>query len=250
MITAVIVDDEKPAREALTNMLKIFCPDVKIIGEADGVESGVETINKLEPDTVFLDIQMPDGTGFDLLKEFASINFKFIFITAYQEYAIQAFKFSAIDYILKPIDPSDLIAAVEKLQESVLNEDTNKKFQTFIENIQWHEKNPKKIVLKTFETVIVAEKESIVRCESENNYTMFYFTDKPKILVSKTLKEFEDLLSASGFFRVHQSHLINLTYVSKFKRFPESHVILTNGEKVPVSIRKRDILVKLLKSKL
>lgn len=249
MISAVIIDDEKLAREGLINMLKIFCHDVDVIGEADGVETGIKAISMLEPDVVFLDIQMPDGSGFDLLKEFSSINFKFVFITAYQEYAIQAFKFSAIDYILKPIDPTDLITAVEKLHESVLNEDTNKKFQAFIENIQWHEKNPQKIVLKTFDTVIVSEKESIIRCESENNYTMFYFTDKPKVLVSKTLKEFDDLLSPSGFFRVHQSHLVNLNFVAKYKRFPESHVTLTQGQKIPVSVRKRDLLVKLLKQR-
>ncbi|MDD4385672.1 MAG: LytTR family DNA-binding domain-containing protein [Bacteroidales bacterium] len=249
MISAVIIDDEKLAREALANMLKMFCPDVNLIGEADGVESGVETIRRLEPDAVFLDIQMPDGSGFDLLKEFASISFKFVFITAYQEYAIQAFKYSAIDYILKPIDPIDLVAAVEKLHESVLNEDTNKKFQAFIENIQWHEKNPQKIVLKTFDTVIVAEKESIIRCESENNYTMFYFTDKPKVLVSKTLKEFDVLLSSSGFFRVHQSHLVNLNFVAKYNRFPDSHVELTQGQIIPVSVRKRELLVTLLKQR-
>ncbi|MDY0197401.1 MAG: LytTR family DNA-binding domain-containing protein [Tenuifilaceae bacterium] len=249
MISAVIIDDEKFAREALANMLKMFCPDVNLIGEADGVESGVETIRRLEPDAVFLDIQMPDGSGFDLLKEFASIGFKFVFITAYQEYAIQAFKYSAIDYILKPIDPIDLAAAVEKLHESVLNEDTNKKFQAFIENIQWHEKNPQKIVLKTFDTVIVAEKESIIRCESENNYTMFYFTDKPKVLVSKTLKEFDVLLSSSGFFRVHQSHLVNLNFVAKYNRFPDSHVVLTQGQIIPVSVRKRELLVTLLKQR-
>ncbi|MDD2279866.1 MAG: LytTR family DNA-binding domain-containing protein, partial [Bacteroidales bacterium] len=243
------IDDEKLAREALANMLKMFCPDVNLIGEADGVESGVETIRRLEPDAVFLDIQMPDGSGFDLLKEFASIGFKFVFITAYQEYAIQAFKYSAIDYILKPIDPIDLAAAVEKLHESVLNEDTNKKFQAFIENIQWHEKNPQKIVLKTFDTVIVAEKESIIRCESENNYTMFYFTDKPKVLVSKTLKEFDVLLSSSGFFRVHQSHLVNLNFVAKYNRFPDSHVVLTQGQIIPVSVRKRELLVTLLKQR-
>ena len=249
MISAVIIDDEKLAREALANMLKMFCPDVTLIGEADGVESGVEAIRRLEPDAVFLDIQMPDGSGFDLLKEFASIGFKFVFITAYQEYAIQAFKYSAIDYILKPIDPIDLAAAVEKLHESVLNEDTNKKFQAFIENIQWHEKNPQKIVLKTFDTVIVAEKESIIRCESENNYTMFYFTDKPKVLVSKTLKEFDVLLSSSGFFRVHQSHLVNLNFVAKYNRFPDSHVVLTQGQIIPVSVRKRELLVTLLKQR-
>lgn len=249
MLTAVIIDDENNARELLAGLLRLYCPDITIVGEADGVVSGIETINRLEPDVVFLDIQMPDGTGFDLLKQFASINFKYVFVTAYQEFAIRAFKFSAIDYILKPIDPSDLIVAVDKLQHSLLAEETNKKFVAFIDNIQWHEEDPQKIVLRTTDSVIVAEKDSIVRCESENNYTLFNFIDRPNVLVSKTLKEYEELLTPSGFFRVHQSHLVNMKFVASYKRYPESYVTLTNGEHIPVSVRKRDLVIKLLKQR-
>ena len=249
MITAVVIDDEALAREALTNMLNMFCPNIKIVGQGHNVESGISVINETMPDVVFLDIEMPDGTGFDLLKQFPSIDFKFVFVTAYQEYAIRAFKFSAIDYILKPVDPSDLIAAVEKLHETLKEEDTNKKFQAFIDNIQWDEKNPQKIILKTFESIIVVEKDTIVRCESQNNYTEFYFVDKPKILVSRTLKEFDDMLSSSGFFRAHQSHLVNLKHVVKYKRYPESHLILKDGTEVPVSVRKRELISDLLKKR-
>jgi two-component system, LytTR family, response regulator len=247
MITAVLIDDEALARDALCNMIRMFCPDVQIIGQANSVESGVAIIRDLSPDVVFLDIQMPDGTGFDLLKEFSSIDFKFVFVTAYQEYAIKAFKFSAIDYILKPIDPSELISAIEKLHETIREEDTNKKFQVFIENIQWHEKNPQKIILKTMESVIVAERDNIVRCESNNNYTMFYFDNRPKVLVSKTLKEYDDMLSSSGFFRAHQSHLVNLSFVVKYNRFPESHLMLKDGTTIPVAVRKRELITELLK---
>lgn len=247
MITAVIVDDEALARDAILNMLKLFCPNVQVIGQASDMESGVKTITELKPDVVFLDIQMPNGSGFDLLKQFTSISFKFVFITAYQEYAIKAFKFSALDYILKPVDPSELVKAVEKLEESIEEEETNKKFQTFIENIQWHEKDPQKIILKTLDSVIVTEIESIIRCESQNNYTMFYFSNRPKLLVSRTLKEFDDMLSSSGFFRAHQSHLVNLNFVKKYNRFPESHLVLNDETTVPVSVRKRDLLAELMK---
>lgn len=247
MITAVIVDDEALARDAIMNMLKLFCPNVHVIGQAHDLESGVKAINEFKPDVVFLDIQMPNGSGFDLLKHFPSINFKFIFITAHQEYAIKAFKFSALDYILKPVDPSDLVNAVEKLEETIEEEETNKKFQTFIENIQWHEKDPQKIILKTLDSVVVAEINSIIRCESQNNYTMFYFSNRPKLLVSRTLKEFDDMLSSSGFFRAHQSHLVNLNYVKKYNRFPESHLVLNDETNIPVAVRKRELLGELMK---
>lgn len=249
MMTAVIVDDESLARESLLNMLKLFYPNVEVVGEAQNVSTGVETIKRLNPDVVFLDVQMPDGSGFDLLSHFPSINFKFVIITAYQEYAIKAFKFSAIDYILKPIDPADLINAIEKLYETIREEETNSKFQTFIENIKINEKEPQKILLKTLEELVVANVKSIIRCESHNNYTMFYFTDRPRVLVSKTLKEYEDLLSGSGFFRVHQSHLVNLSYVKKYNRFPESYISLNTNEQIPVAVRKRNVLLELLKKK-
>ncbi len=248
MISAVIIDDEVLARESLLSMIKLFCPTIEVVGQAHNVESGIEVIQKMAPDVAFLDIQMPDGSGFDLLMQFKTINFKFVFITAYEEYAIKAFKFSAIDYILKPVDPTDLVNAVEKLDETIREEDTNHKFRTFIDNIKANKYNPQKILLKTFDALVVVEINSIIRCESQSNYTLFNFSNRPKILVSKTLKEYEDLLSGSGFFRVHQSHLVNLNFVKKYNRFPESHIILTTGEVIPVSVRKRDVLLELIKN--
>lgn len=248
MITAVIIDDEALARESLLSMLKLFCPSIEVVGQAHDVKSGVKLINDVRPDVAFLDVQMPDGSGFDLLMKFDSISFKFVFITAYQEYAIKAFKFSAIDYILKPVDPTDLINAIEKLSETIREEDTNHKFKTFLDNIKTNKNNPQKILLKTLDALVVADVNSIVRCESQSNYTIFYFTDRPKIMVSKTLKDFDDMLSDSGFFRVHQSHLVNLNFVKKYNRFPESHVVLNNDEHIPVAVRKRDVLKELLKN--
>ncbi len=247
MITAVIIDDEAPARDALSNMLKLYCPSVQLIGEAHSMQSGIKLIESISPDAVFLDIQMPDGSGFDLLKHFKTLNFKFVFITAFQEFAVRAFRFSAIDFILKPIDPTDLANAVDKLQETIREDETNQKFKAFIENIQSKSRIPNKIILKTLDEVIIVETSSIVRCESNNNYTMFYFNDKSKILVSKTLKEYDDLLSSIGFFRTHQSHLVNLRFIKSYSRFPDSQVTLIDGTTIPVSVRKRDLLTSLLK---
>jgi two-component system, LytTR family, response regulator len=247
MLSAVIIDDEVLARESLLSMLKLFCPNINVVGQAQNVQTGFELINEVSPDVVFLDIQMPDGSGFDLLQRFTSIQFKFVFITAYQEYAIKAFKFSAIDYILKPVDPSDLINAIEKLDETIREEDTNHKFLTFMENIKTNRSNPQKILLKTQDALVVVDISTIIRCESQSNYTLFYFSNRPKVMVSRTLKDYDDLLSNSGFFRIHQSHLVNLNHVKKYNRYPDSHIVLVNGETVPVSVRKRDILVELLK---
>lgn len=248
MITAVIIDDESRAREAIRTMLNGFCPNINVVGEADGVETGFKQIQQLNPEAVFLDIQMPDGSGFDLLKRFPSIDFKFVIITAYQEFAVKAFKFSAIDYLLKPIDPSDLINAVDKLKETLLDEEINQRFKTFIENTQVSEGSPNKIILKTFDSVMVAETGKILRCESQNNYTLFFFTDGSKVLVSRTLKEYEELLSSSGFLRIHQSHLVNLKFIKGYKRFPESQITLSDETKLPVAIRKRELVESILGS--
>lgn len=250
MIRAVIIDDEPKARETIVSMLAIYCPTVKVVGQAWNVETGFSLISDVKPDAVFLDIQMPDGSGFDLLKRFSDIFFRFVIITAYQEHAIKAFKFSAIDFILKPIDPSDLLNSVEKLSEQIKSEVINQKFSAFIENIESPSGVPKKILLKTVESAIVADTSTIIRCESQNNYTLFYFCNKPKLLVSKTLKEFEELLSSSGFVRTHQSHLVNLNYVTSFNNLPESHLILIDGTRIPVAVRKRETVEEIIKKRL
>ncbi len=249
MITAVIVDDELRARETIGQILTSYCPTVKIIGEADGVESGFNQITIKKPDVVFLDIQMDDGTGFDLLKKFATINFKFVIVTAFQDFAIRAFKFSAIDYLLKPIDPAELVHAVNKLKETQHIEEINQNFKTFIENSQSPEGNPQKIILRSTDSVDVVDVMKIVRCESQSNYTIFYLTGGTKIMVSRTLKEYDDLLSSSGFLRVHQSHLVNIHFIKSYKRFPESQIVLTDNSKLPVAVRKRELVEQMLKKK-
>ena len=249
MINAVIVDDELRARETIRQILTSLCPHVKIVGEAESVESGFNVISQQKPDAVFLDMQMNDGTGFDLLKRFPTINFKFVIVTAFQEFAIRAFKFSAIDYLLKPLDPTELVSAVEKLEKTQHTEEINQNFKTFIENSQAPEGKPQKIILRSAETVDVVNIMKIVRCESQSNYTNFYLTDGTKIMVSRTLKEYDDLLSSSGFLRVHQSHLVNIQFIKTYKRFPESHITLSDNTYLPVAVRKRELVEEMLKKK-
>ncbi len=248
MIRTIIIDDELMAREAIGNMVNLYCPNLELVGTADGVNSGYEAIKKYWPDLVLLDIKMPDGTGFDLLQRFESISFKFIFITAYEEYAIQAFKFSALDYLLKPIDPNDLISSVEKLNESMHKEDESIKLKAFMANIQGASPELKKIVLKTAESIHLVNVKEIIRCESSSNYTLFFFDDNSKLLVSKTLKEFDELLSPYGFFRAHQSHLINLNYLDRYDKAEGGTLILKDKSSIPLAVRKREQLMKIFEN--
>ncbi len=240
MLKAVVVDDETKAREALIAMLGLYCPSVKIVGQAWNVQSAFDLITQTQPDVVFLDIQMPDGIGFELLSRFQHVFFKFIIVTAYQEHAIRAFKFSAIDFILKPIDPTELEQAVEKLAETIKEQEQNLKLSAFASNIKDENRQSQKVLLKTNDSIEVVELGSIIRCESQNNYTLFFFNNRPKLLVSKTLKEFEVLLTGSGFLRTHQSHLVNVNYISNYIKQPDTHLILKDGTKIPVAVRKRE----------
>ncbi len=244
MIRCVIVDDESKAREILTEMLKLYCPDVQLVGQAQNVTTAFQLINEEQPDLVLLDIKMPDGSGFDLLNKFDNINFKVIFITAHEEYAIKAFRFSALDYLLKPIDPSDLMSAIEKISAPEAGASMNEQFETFKDNYYNNEiNNEKRIVLKTSQNIYVIYLKDVVRCQSEKNYTYFYFTNRERIIVSKTLKDFEDILTDFNFMRVHRSHLINLKYIDRFEKNEGGIVIMTDGSKVEVSHRKKDALL-------
>ncbi len=245
MFTAVIIDDEPRVRDSLTKMLAIHCPTIKLVGQANSIETGYHIINHLKPEVVFLDIKMPDGTGFDLLKRFQKIDFYFFIITAYEEFAIKAFKFSALDYLLKPIDPSDLIKAVDKLTSKINVEETNRRVNLLMANMEANEMESNKLVLKTIDNIYIVETKDIVRCESLNNCTKFFTVNLQEILVSKTLKDYDELLTPLGFIRCHQSHLVNKNFVQSFHRFPNPLLKLKNGVIVPVSMRKRGELSKI-----
>lgn len=245
MIKALIIDDESNNQELISNLLKSYCENVEVVGTADSVETGYKAIQSLKPDLVFLDIQMPDGSGFDLLKMVKTIDFKVIFVTAHQEFAIEAFKFSAIDYLLKPLAPLNLIDAVKKVEESISKDDLNIKYQTLLNNVSEPSKNKRRIVLKTLERIYSLDISEVIRFEADGNYTKVFLADGKKIMVSRLLKEFEELLSDVGFLRVHQSHLINTNYLFFFEK-AEGNVVMKDNSVVPVSNRKREQLMELM----
>lgn len=238
MIKAVIIDDIAEAIEVLKNDLENYCVNIEVIGSADGVVSGAKLIKELQPDLVFLDIQMKDGSGFDLLEILPNLNFKLIFTTASDEYAVKAFKFSAVDYLLKPIDPDELMDAVSRVESQ---EKATHRIDLLKENFV----KTKRIALNTLDKIHIVNVEDILRCESNINYTQFYFADGTKLLVTKTLKEFDSLLSENGFIRIHQSHLINAKYIKEFLK-SAGDIVMKDGTKVPVSTRKKQVLMDMI----
>jgi two-component system LytT family response regulator len=244
MLRTLIIDDEPHVRRTLTQMVKEECGNVRLVGTAGGVQEGIDAINKYNPDLILLDIKMDDGTGFDLLKKAEPVNFKVIFITAFDQYAIQAFKFSAIDYLLKPVDPDDLVDAINRAEE-LIQQDFSTQLKVLDENLRTTETRDKKILLKTVDTVHLVRVRDISYCESDSSYTSFYLTNGQKILVSRTLREYEDMLKDFGFFRVHKSFLVNLFTVSKFEKVDGGYLVMENNDRVPVASRKRDELMEL-----
>jgi two-component system LytT family response regulator len=246
MLRAIIVEDELRSRQTLTGMLKLFCKNVEVAGEAENVKEGIDLIRKEKPDIVFLDIQMPDGSGFKLLEEIGQINFDIIFTTAYDQYAIQAIKFSALDYLLKPIYQDDLVRAVKKAEDNKEKIDRNEHVDVLLENLKKSVNEPPKIILSTAEKINVVKVDDILRCASDNYYTMFYFTNGQKLLVSKTLKENEELLKDQHFIRPHKSHLVNTKYIKGFLKQDGGYIIMTDGTNIPVSRRKKEATIDII----
>jgi len=245
MIKVLVIDDEVQARRAIVNMLAFYCKDILVVGEAENVSCGLIAIRKLEPDLVLLDVEMPDGSGFDLLNQLQEIDFSLIFITAHEQYALQAIKFSALDYLLKPLNPADLKEAINKAVKS-RKEDLILKLKAYSENTSETTHIPRKIVLNTATNIYVINTEDILRCEADENYTKIFFLGRDKIIVAKTLKEFDELLNPFGFFRIHQSHIINLAYVDSYLKGLGGYAIMKNKEKVPVSSRRKEMFLKIL----
>ncbi len=244
MISVVVIDDEPKARETIINILQLSPTKLKIIGQADDVKSGFDVINTQKPDLVLLDINLPDGTGFDLLKKFEKINFKVVFITAHEEYAVIAFKFSALNYILKPVASGELLQSVEKASESIHKEETELKLSAFLSNLD----KIRKIVLKTAKSIHIVNVKDIIHCEADGNYTNFYLDNGEKLMVSKTLKDYSEMLEQAGFFRTHQSHLVNLDHISRYDKTEGGHLVMDNESIVPVSSRKKETLFRLFES--
>ncbi|HWY11129.1 MAG TPA: LytTR family DNA-binding domain-containing protein [Bacteroidia bacterium] len=244
-LSIVIVDDEKRIRTSLCHLLTMYCPGATVLAEAENIESAAAEIKKHRPDVVLLDIDMPDGTGFDLIKNLSPINFKVIFITAFDKYAVQAFKYSALDYLLKPVNPDELVNALQKAQQQLQTEELSIKLNTFISNMSNIGREAKKIVLKTQDMVHVLNISDIVRCEADRNYTKFILSSGKNILVSGSLKEYDDMLSQDKFFRSHHSHLINLSYIDRVEK-QNDQLVMKDSSLVPLATRKKEALLQLL----
>jgi len=241
-LATLIVDDEPDAVNFISSIIREYCPQLEIIGTAASPSEGVKIIHLRQPELVFLDVEMPQGTGFELLAQFPEKSFDVIFITAFNHYAIKAIKFSAVDYILKPININEFIGAVDKVIQKRFSSTTrNTNYATLLENLRTD--MPSKLAIPTSDGMEYLKTKEIVRIEADRSYSWFYLLDKRKILVSKNLKEFQELLNEQQFFRSHNSHLVNLEYVKKFIRREGCIIVMDDGAQVPLSKSRRDIFL-------
>lgn len=243
MIKVIIVDDEAATRSLLRHFINDFFPDIELLGEAGSVSRGVSLITERAPDLVFLDIHMPDGSGFDLLNHFEQPTFRLIFITAYDQFALKAFQYNAIDYLLKPLEPQSLRNALHKVLQS-----TSIPLHTRLKGLKevMDRRQADRIALSSAEGYAFYELTEIVRLESSGNYTTFYIQDGQRTTVAKTIKEYEGLLPAENFYRVHQSHIVALRHVRKVLKEDNGVAVMADGSKVPISRRKKEPFLDLL----
>lgn len=244
-IRTVIIEDEEASRETLRNYLNKYCPQVEILSECKNIIEGKKAIDEQNPQLIFLDVEMPFGNAFDLIEQLDKIDFKIIFVTAYSNYAMKAINYSASYYILKPIDIEELENAVRKVEEELSREsDTEVQLQTkiLLENLQ--NNAHKKVVLPTLEGFEVVEMEDILHLEANDNFTNFYLKNGSKKVICRTLKFYEDVLKDSGFMRIHRSHIVNLNYITSYKKGKGGQVELKDGSIVDVSASKKEELLK------
>jgi two-component system LytT family response regulator len=246
MIKAVIIDDEIAMQEMNSRLLVDYFPEIELVGLADSIKSGVELIARKNPDLVLLDIELADGTGFQLLQRLQPYSFKVVFITGFDSFAIKAIKFSAIDYILKPVNETEFQQAVQRALELInKNENTQPQVEVLMNSFKKEYKN-KKLVLRTSDSLFIINVSDIYFCKSDNSYTTFHFEGNEKILVSKSLKDYEGLLADYGFFRPHQSFLVNLNHIKKVDKTNGGFIIMENKIEIPVSLRQMKNLIGLL----
>ena len=246
MLRTIIIDDDPNIRESLSRIISAYCPNVSVVAQAEDVKSGVASIIEYEPDLILLDIKMPDGSGFDLIKHFDKPDFKIIIISGYIEYAIKGYKFGAIDYVLKPFDIEELTLAINKADDMVRYEE-KLRFKALTDNINLLTK-AHKVLLKTSEHIHLINIGDIVRIVADGNYCTFFLNDGRKILVSRPIREYEKLLIDKGFHRIHKTHIININKVNYFGKTEGGDVVMNDGSKVPVSSRKKEELLALLES--
>lgn len=250
MIKTIIIDDEYNASEFLEKMLKRYFPNkFHICKTCENIDDAVKAVEEHQPDLVFLDIQMPNKNGFELFKEIKEINFEVIFTTAHSEYAIDAIKRSALDYLLKPINYIDLLGAVNRFEQKNKKENQEKQLNILIENIDSGDTAHKKIAIATETGFEFVKFNTIIYLEAQNNYTKFNLTNGSSITTSKTLKHFEEILPSELFFRIHKSYLVNMNFIKRFTKGDEQFVELITGQQLPVSIRKKDEFINAITKK-
>ncbi len=247
MITAILIDDEVNSRNALVKKIQTHCPAIQIVGECNSAEEGIIAIEKHQPQVIFLDIEMPRMNGFGMLEKIAAKNFNIVFTTAYNQYAINAIKFGAFDYLVKPIDVEELIIVSKKLIEQKQQLNNNERFDILLNQLSPTNKSkPQKIAVAIQSGLELISIDSIVYLEAIGNYTQLHFTDGKKLMASKTLKEFEDLLEQNSFFRIHNASLINLSYVKKYIKGDGGQVLLINDIVLDVARRRKEELIEVL----
>lgn len=244
MIKAIIIDDESFHRETIQLLLADYFPDVQVVAQAEGVNEAVAVLELHRPDLVFLDIEIKGGTGFHVLQKLKKRDFRLIFITAFNEFAIQAIKFSAIDYILKPINEFEFKAGVERAIQEIEKQEAPAPIDNLFINYQ--DKTEKKLVLRTSQELHVVNVADVVRCEADNAYTTFFTASGEKIVVSKGLSEYAELLENFGFLRPHQSHLVNIRYIKKMDKSDGGFLILKNNAEIPISTRRKQAILDIL----
>ena len=244
MITAIIIDDEASSRNALRQKLTNHCSDILIIAECENGEEGIKNIEEKKPGIVFLDVEMPRMNGFTMLQQLNNRDFELIFITAYDHYAIRAIKFSALDYLVKPVEVDDLKAAVEKAVQKRKHSTGNERIDLLLQNLMNEKKEHQRIAIPSMEGLQFISMDDIVHLEAQSNYTIIYLKDSYKLTVSKTLKDFEELLPPAIFIRIHHSYIINRNAVEKYIKGEGGQVVMKNGATLDVARRKKDEFMK------
>jgi two-component system LytT family response regulator len=243
LLTAILIDDEISCTETLEIELKQYCPEVEVIKKCNSAKEGLLSVQSLNPDVVFLDIEMPWMSGFELLQSLPHIDFEIVFVTAYDQFAIKAFKFSAIDYLLKPIQKNELVSAVNRVLEKRKRKQPDERIQFLLQQLQLGDQAFAKLALPTMEGLIFIPVDNILYCKSDSNYTHLVKTDGKTATISRPLKLVASMLEEHSFMRIHQSYLINLKHIEKYIKGQGGEVVMSDGKYLPVSRSKKDMLL-------
>jgi two-component system LytT family response regulator len=243
-LTSVIIDDESSSRNSLRQKLNANCPEIKIIAECENAEQGIEAIENKFPDIVFLDVEMPRMNGLVMLQQLTNRNFELIFTTAYDHYAIQAIRFCALDYLVKPIEVEDLKTAISRAEQKKQQHTSNERIESLLHNLLIEKNQQQRLAIPSHEGLLFAELSELLYLEAESNYTVIFMTDGRKITVTRTLKDFEELLPPHVFIRIHHSHIINKNHIQKYIRGEGGQVIMKNGTILYISRRKKEEFLK------